>query len=432
MNKQELREIVSDQHHQKLTPFNDGLIQRDALAKVQYYLKSKQILVISGIRRCGKSTLMQQIRQQTPNSDYYLNFDDERLIHFTVEDFQKLVEVFIELYGEQHNYYFDEIQNIPAWERFVRRLHDAGKQVIVTGSNASMLSQELGTHLTGRHYQLQLYPFSFKEYLRYKKIDAEDKLSTTAKITLQKAMMSYIETGGMPGYLATMQKEYLRSVYENILYRDIVARYHINKIPELKDLVYYAASNIGSVVSFNKIKNMLNIRSATTVKDFFDFLRNSYLFFLLPKFDYSVKRQVLANKKLYTLDTGIAQLLGFHFSQDLGHLLENIVFIELMRREHDLYYHQQDKECDFIVKNNNSVTQAIQVTTSLEDKATKEREINGLVDAMKEHQLQKGYILTLDESSDESIMINDKKCAIKIMPVWRFLLTDTELGEDAI
>ena len=166
MNKIELKAIIIDQNKRKQ---EENLADRDLFDKLESYIKNDLIIIISGVRRCGKSTLLSQIRKKHPG--YYINFDDERLINFKVEDFQILEELFIELYGEKKIFYFDEIQNIPIWERFVRRLHDERKKVFITGSNASMLSRELGTHLTGRYLGLELFPFSFKEFLNLKNVE---------------------------------------------------------------------------------------------------------------------------------------------------------------------------------------------------------------------------------------------------------------------
>src|SRR3989344_11942 len=193
MNQSELKEIILDQQK---TRYGPQLIERDIFATVDSYVKTPFIIVISGIRRSGKSTLLYQIRQEYPG--YYLNFDDERLVHFRLEDFQALHEAFIEMYGEKNFFYFDEIQNIPGWERFVRRLHDNGKKVFVTGSNASMLSKELGTHLTGRHLMLQMLPFSFKEFLLLKKFELEKKsiYLTTSRAKIKNHFEEYFVNGG--------------------------------------------------------------------------------------------------------------------------------------------------------------------------------------------------------------------------------------------
>jgi len=424
MDKQLLREIISDQKKQKT--LQSDFVERDVFSHAIKLQKADNILVIAGVRRAGKSVLLQQLRQSNSDQDYYLNFEDERLVDFTVDDFQKLLEVFIELFGEQQIFYFDEIQNIIGWERFVRRLYNNGYKIIITGSNATMLSQEFGTHLTGRYCQITLFPFSFREYLHYHKICYPQKIKnidTTGKASMQKYFGEYMQNGGFPGFVKSLQIEQLQSLYEGVLYRDIIARYHINKITELKTLINFAASNIGKSISFNKLKVLLQLGNASTIKDFFDYLRNTYLFFLLPQFDYSLKKQILANKKVYIIDTSLAKLLGFRFSDDAGRMLENLVFLELMRQKKEIYYHSDKKECDFIVKENGKIVTCIQVTMHIFDEATKQREIEGLLEAMQCYHLSSGMLLTYDTEGEKKITISKfkRRYTVQILPVWKWM-----------
>ena len=205
MDKYILSEIITDQK-EGLLP--DHFIPREKTEKLQGQMKSGEIIIITGIRRCGKSTLLQQTRKAYDAADYYMNFDDERLLNFTVNDFQVLYELFIELFGSQSTFFFDEIQNVEGWERFVRRLHDAGNKIYITGSNASMLSRELGTRLTGRHIQINLFPFSFREFLSFKKVDYDVKaLSTQKKGEIKGSFNRYFELGGFQDYISTKYKE---------------------------------------------------------------------------------------------------------------------------------------------------------------------------------------------------------------------------------
>ena len=205
-----LKQIMLEQHEPLRTP-KTHYVQRHI---VDEWLKTSEILIISGIRRCGKSVLMQQIRDRLHEKDFFFNFDDERLAHFELDDFQTLQECFAELYGEQHTYYFDEIQNIKGWERFVRRLYNAGNKIIITGSNARMLSRELGTHLTGRYIQVELYPFSFNEYLAFKEISVNAKTlyTTTGRATLANSFVDCMQCGGFPKYLQEGSASYLSSL----------------------------------------------------------------------------------------------------------------------------------------------------------------------------------------------------------------------------
>lgn len=419
MNKAILKEVILDQRQKKKL---DYVAQRKLEEGVKKSEKSGQVVIISGIRRCGKSTLLDIIRTSKEESDYYLNFDDERLINFSVDDFQIMVEVFLELFGEQRTFYFDEIQNVDLWERFVRRIHDEGNKVYITGSNASMLSRELGTHLTGRYIEKHLYPFSFSEFLLFNKTDYDKKLqfTTKEKIKVQKSLKQYIQLGGFPAYVKTEDGDYLKYLYESIIYRDIIVRYNLPNEKPLKELVYFCASNMGKEISFNSLKKVIGISSSTSVKEYFEYLENSFLVFLIPRFDFSLKRQTYFNKKVYFVDTALAADVGFHFSDDYGRILENIVFMQLKRDDREIYFHKKKKECDFLIKEKNKITIALQVTKSLKDKKVKDREIAGLLEAMSEHKLKTGFILTEDE---EETMKEDGK-TIYVKPVYKWLLED--------
>ena len=414
MDKTKLREIIIDQNNRKE---QKNLIDRELFAKVESCFKNELVVIISGIRRCGKSTLLGQIRQKYPG--HYFNFDDERLIEFKVEDFQILEELFIELYGEKKVFYFDEIQNIPAWERFVRRLHDERKKVFITGSNASMLSKELGTHLTGRYIDLEIFPFSFKEFLNLKNFELNEKsvYMVTEKATIKNYFRDYFKNGGFPEYLRNLDTDYLKILYENILYRDILVRYKLPNEKTLKELVYLAVSDISKEISFNSIKKTLRVGSSTTIKEYFDYLENSFLLFLIPKFDYSLRKQIYYNKKIYCIDNGLAKHLGFRFTSDNGKILENLVFIELKRMKSEIFYFQKNKECDFVVMEKTKINQAIQVCYELTQE-NKDREIKGLMEAMREFKLKQGLILTYDQ--EEAFVIEGKKIIVK--PVWKWLL----------
>lgn len=399
--------------------------QQIVTAKISRYvpaalIDSTEILVISGIRRCGKSTLLHQIRQQRAEKDFYLNFDDERLLNFKLEDFQLLHELFIELFGEQHSFYFDEIQNITGWERFVRRLYDAGNKVFVTGSNASMLSRELGTHLTGRFCQFELYPFSFKEFLIYKGIDLSAKYlySTVGKATLNRELDLYLAQGGFPQYVAGASVEYLKSLYESILYRDVMVRNKLTNEREMLELVYYLASNVSCLSSYNSLTAVCGVKNSTTIKNYIGFLEDSYLLFQLSKYDFAVKNQIRNPKKTYFIDSALVQRLGFNFSANLGRVFENVVFLELKRRAYELFYHSEKQECDFVLRKDGQIVGAMQVCVDMREEKTRQREINGLIEALALYNLTEGIIVTLDQ--DESVIVEGKK--IQLVPFVRWVL----------
>jgi predicted AAA+ superfamily ATPase len=387
----------------------------------QRLIESQEILVISGLRRSGKSVLLQQIRKKQGEQNYFINFDDERLLNFQVDHFQLLHEVFIEMYGEQKTFYFDEIQNITSWERFVRRLYDAGNKIFITGSNATMLSRELGTHLTGRYLRYELFPFSFKEFITFKnKKLPDDKIFTTAERGLFTGLLQeYLTSGGIPLYLKTKQDLYIKQLYESILYKDVLVRNKISNEKEILQMVYYLASNVAKPSTNKSLSTIIGVKNPTTVHNYIEFVENTYLFFQISKFDYSLKSQLVNPKKTYFVDNALILKLGFHFTDNKGRLLENMVFIELKRRGHEIFYHQGKGECDFVIRNGYSIHQAIQVCYSFDNESTKKREVNGLVEALKEYKLVEGLILTMDY--EELCTVDD--LTIKIVAVWRWLIS---------
>lgn len=413
--------MILDQAQEKMP---EKLVQRGQYQQLNAFVSNKQIIIISGIRRCGKSTLIQQLRSKAHESDYYINFDDDRLVSFELSDFQMLWDAFIELYGVQNTFYFDEIQNIEKWERFVRRLHNEGHKVFITGSNASLLSNELGTHLTGRQITLKLFPYSFKEYLRYKDQDLLEAKNTTTiqKALIKKYFSEFKHLGGIPEYLENVQKQYLHTLYENIVYKDIIVRNKLTQEKPMKELVHYLASNNAKEFSYNALRHLLGLGSSNTVAEYCHYLENSFLCFTVNRFAYSLKKQIHYAKKIYFIDQAIATTVGFRFSEDNGRMLENIVFLQLKRQGLEIYFHKEKKECDFVIRDGYKISQAIQVTVSLADPKTKTREISGLLEALTMHDLSEGIIITEDEEGTETCEVGDKRYFIQIIPCWKWLL----------
>jgi hypothetical protein len=414
MKSSALKTVILEQNS---LPTEPNLIGRGAFQEVAAWQKEAAVTVISGLRRCGKSTLLRQLSER--HNGYYLNLDDERLVSFRIEDFQKTDEIFHELYGDRNIYYFDEIQNVEGWERFVRRLHDSRQKVCVTGSNARLLSRELGTRLTGRYLQCTLFPFSFGEFLQFKNlaVASDDFFTTTGRAKLKRAFNLYFELGGMPEFVKTENREYIKTLYESILYRDVLVRHGITNEKTMKELMLFVLSNIGKQVSFNKLTSVLALKSPTTVKEYFHYLENSYLVVLLSKFSHSLQKNIYANKKIYLVDHGFAAVLGFRLSEDHGRFLENVVLVELLRRKKELFYFQEKRECDFVVKQGRVMREAIQVCYELNED-NEAREIDGLREAMQACRLSEGIVLTYDQ--DDETTSNGKK--IRILPVWKWLL----------
>jgi len=428
MHKSILREIILEQ--EKSRKEIDIGIKRSALDDISKHISLPHTVVISGIRRAGKSTLLNQIiNNHYEKGVYYLNFEDERLIDFGVNDFNSLYETFLELYGERKVFFFDEIQNVPKWEIFVRRMQDKKAKFFITGSNASLLSKELGTKLTGRCVVTELYPFSFHEFLTFKgyKLQKNAFFHTAERAGIKKYFAEYLRHGGMPEYLKYKDETLLKRVYEDILYRDIVARYDIKQVKALRELGLYFLSNIGTLFSYNNLKKTLGVGSMNTIKSYSDFLENSFLVFLISRFSYSLKQQFAANKKIYCIDNGLAESIAFQFSKNKGKFLENLVFLELKRRFPEIYYYKTSNnlEVDFLVKSGRKDIALIQVSDNLDNEKTRQREVNSLCRAMDELKLKKGLILT--EDTDEEIKTNGK--IILVQPIYKWLLEKQTLNK---
>jgi uncharacterized protein len=377
----------------------DAFIKRDYLTG--YKPAARQIEVITGVRRCGKSILMRQIAAKYYKKTAYFNFEDPRIFGFEVADFAKLDEVM----GKGLDaYFFDEIQSVKGWELFVRNLHERGEKVFVTGSNASLLSRELGTRLTGRYLSHEIFPFSYTEYLSDQKMkDSQQNFS------------GYVSTGGFPEFLSNPNPEVLHMLLKDILYRDIAVRHHIKNSHVLMNITLYLISNLGKEVSINGIKKSFDVGSATSVSDYLAWLQDAYVLFFLPRFSWSAKSVNKNPKKVYAIDNGLAKANSLSFTKDEGRLLENLVYLNLRKTFNQVFYFRERKECDFVVLENNKVKWLIQVCHSLHAD-NRDREVNGLMEALEFFDVKTGYILTSNQS--DSLKIEGRKLVVQ--PVWEF------------
>lgn len=398
-------------------------VERTKLAEITSFKDTPFPVVISGLRRVGKSTLLSQLAHRFyPHGEYfYVNFEDERFLNFTVSDFTKLHELLIELFGNQKVFLLDEIQNIEGWERFVSRMINSKYKFYITGSNASLLSKELGTKLTGRYIPVELFPFSFEEFLVFKNISLPDisRLTTTQKGELKSMLWEYLKNGGIPQALQYPKLPIHKTIYDDIINRDIGARYKLTDTKPLRELTFYLLSNITSLVSYNKMKQLLQLGSVNTISSYIDYLGTSWLVFAINRYAFSVKKQQIANKKVYSIDTGLTKSVAFSFSEDKGKFLENAVFLKLRSLYQDgLYYYktEKDKEVDFYLPRIKSL---IQVSQSMSDPKTREREVQALLGAMEEVKGSSGLIVTEDEK--ETISINGAK--IFVIPSYEWLLS---------
>jgi len=376
-------------------------IQRFDLKQLKLY--DSFVLVISGVRRCGKSTLLMQILKSRFENPLFLNFEDPRLSGFELSDFTKIDELISSKLPDLIA--FDEVQNIPEWEKYIRTKQDEGYQVIITGSNASLLSKEFGTRLTGRYILRELFPFSFNEYLDFSGLEAGPD-----------SLAGYLEFGGFPEFLKTQDEEILFRLMDDIIYRDVVVRHGLRQVQTLRQLAIYLISNSGKTYSLTNLKNMFGIGSVRSVADYISWLEDSYLIFSLPKFSFSLKKQIFNPRKVYCIDTGLAAANSLSMSKDLGRKLENLIYLHLRKTFKTIYYYSEKGECDFIVVQKSQPTEAIQVCYQLTPDNI-DRELNGLSEAMTELTLDDGKIITFDQ--DDTFEKNGK--IIKSIPAWKYL-----------
>jgi len=426
MQLNEIKRIITDQQEQRVDFFQkEKLIERELSSdKLKKFVRHPNIVVISGVRRSGKSTLAHLLLK---NEKYgAVNFDDERLVGFTHQDFDLLMQAFFELYGSLEYFIFDEIQNVLHWELFLTRLRQT-KKIIITGSNANLLSSELATHLTGRYVDFVLYPFSFKEYLSFIDLPLQrpDLYSTIKTGRVKKAFLQYFNLGGFPEALK-FGTAIVNKIYGDILDKDIVIRHQIRNRKTFKELARYLVSNFSQPISFSKLPSIFAIKNVHTVRNYWSYLTESFLVFILEQFSYKLKQQIIGIKKTYTIDTGLINAVGFQFSPNTGRLLENLVFLELLRKKSygnetmEVYFWKDylGHEVDFVIKEQKNITKLIQVTQTVADQKTRERELRSLLRAGRELHCKKLLVLTDEVEKEERI----KEYSVKFIPLWKWLL----------
>ena len=422
LSEAEIKEILV---RQRETILNKRYgIERTVLKEVESKIKLPHVVVLTGLRRSGKSTLLRQlIKKHYKDEDfYYINFEDERLFNFPANEFNRLYEALISLYGGKKTFFLDEIQNVTNFETFVRRLYEEGFKFFITGSSATLLSRELGTKLTGRHVDIIVRPFSFLEFLELKgvKVNNESIYKTETKVKIKKYFDDYLIMGGMPEYLIYNDPELLTRVYEDTIIKDIAVRYGVANVVVLRQLYSYLINNFANKFSYNSIKKFTSIKSVNTIKKFVSYLEETYFAKTINKFDYSYKKQIINDKKFYVLDNGFIGILSNKLTNDCGWLLENLVF-NCLNNFHEVFYYSDKKECDFLIVKNKEVKQAIQVCYELNEE-NREREIEGLNVAIEKFKFKEGLLLT--NNQEEELKLNGKKIVIK--PVWKWLLEEKQ------
>ena len=436
MRKEEILEILADWN--LWAKGIDTGIRRERYVKllVELLTKTDQIVCVSGVRRAGKSTILKQLAAELAKTvgarnTLIVNFEDERFYGRTLELLRQIYETYLERVYQAQNVkpfiFLDEVQEVEEWERFVRGLSERKEaRLVVSGSSARLLSEEFATLLTGRHVTVSVYPLSFKEFLHFKGVEVRDELEAlTKRIELKKLLYEYLEFGGFPEVvLSSEKKRILLSYFETIVARDVVERFRVREREKLKTLAKYYLTNISSPITFNSVSRFLKL-PLTSVERFSAYLETANLIIFLKRFSFSMKEQEKSPRKVYSIDLGLSNAIGFRFDRRLGRLAENAVLLNLKIQqsfdpELEVYYSRDalGREVDFVVKKGPEVKQLIQVCWDPTDEETRKREVKGLMKAMEEFGLKEGLVLTEDFEGKEEI--NGKKIAYR--PLWKWLL----------
>lgn len=402
----------------------DALLGINRQYAITDYTLIPEIKILEGVRRSGKSTLLYQVAAYAiaqQKTVLYINFDDELLKQCTLAD---LYYTFLE-YKKVDYLLIDEIQQCQDWVPFVRKLYDRKivEQIWITGSNTSLIKKEYAELLTGRNIKLPIALLSFSEYLLFKGMENPSlAMGSQNVVRVKKLFDEYLTLGAFPAITlrSVLQRELLNNYFDDFIYKDIAGRYTVNNA-KLKELAIYLMTQAAKRLSYRKVANVLGLH-VNTVMDYVTYFKEIFLFDEIYKFDYALKKQYLHHKKIYAIDTGLVNVVAFRFSEDKGRMLETLVYQHLKRLGGAIYFHQAQKECDFIVKEGLTVTKVIQVTCSLSDPDTKARELAGLTEAMMLHRSAKGLILTLDESDSLSLEIHGEHKSVDVLPVWQWML----------
>lgn len=396
------------------------------------------ITTVTGPRRVGKTYLcFDKIKELldkgvSVENIFYINFEDEKLLGADANDLDNLLDTFYELsqIDKKENIYLflDEIQNVKNWDVWVRRIYDMNKdlKIVLTGSSSKLLSREISTKLRGRILNVEVFPLSFVEYLEWKDVafDFKGILHSKKRLRIKKEFLLYLFDGGYPSVLINenVSKEIiLQNFFQSMIFKDVVERHNVKEIKKLQILAKLLFESATREISYNRLANKLkslgfNI-SKNTIIEYISYFEDAYLFFQNLKYEYSLTKQLGSMKKIYCIDNGLLNSVSFKFSDDVGKLMENLVFVELKRRGKEVFFHRNKYECDFLIREKNKVVEAIQVTEKLNEENYK-REVGGLLEVLETYKLKEGIILTRDVSKEERV----KGKRIRFVPLWVWLL----------
>jgi len=436
MDKNEVIRILGDWNFWR-KDLSTGYERPLYLDRLKRFLKTSHIIVITGVRRSGKSFIMRQLINSLikegieRNRILFVNLEDPRFYRLDARSLQRIYEVYLEFLNPKGKPYIflDEVQEVAEWERWVRTMQELEKaQLVISGSNAKLLGTELATLLTGRHLDLTVFPLSFGEFLTFCGISLKEELEIINQETnIKRLFREYLEYGSFPEVvLAKEKREILLGYFEDILNKDIMRRFRIRKGEHLFRLARFYLTNISALTTFSSSEKFLNI-SADTIERFSNYLTEAYILHFLRRFSFKIKEQEKSPRKVYSIDTGLSNTIGFRFSENLGRIAENVLFLELERRRCinpnlELYYWKDihHREVDFVVKEGFEPKELIQVCWDIASPLTKKRETSALLKAMDELDLKEGLIITEEYEGEE--VFNDKK--ITYIPLWRWCLEE--------
>jgi predicted AAA+ superfamily ATPase len=423
----DLRQVLLDQREELNAPPPTGTwIPRTQEGALREALRRPLIKVVMGVRRSGKSVLA---RLALADQEFvYVNFDDERLAWLRTEDLLRLEKAVVALWPAARLWLLDEIQNVPGWELFVSRLQRAGRNLVVTGSNSKLLSRDLASHLTGRYAAIELFPFSFREFLSARKrLLPEKTVSTQERAGLEESLREYALVGGFPEMvLSGYSGIYLRELHDKIVTRDISARYRVKHPRTLKELSLYCFSNPSAALTYNRVQRTFDLKSVHTAENYVHFLEEAYLILQARPFAFEFREYVRQPRKVYTVDNGLTRALTTKVSQDRGALLENLAFQELRRRGADVYsLTQPDYAVDFLIRDDRRVAQLIQVCAGLDTPETAAREYGSLYRGAGATRCRDLLLLTPDGAAPPGRWMPSGP-EVRIEPLWRWLLDEGE------
>lgn len=423
LEKAKLRQIIADQMEDIPAILSRCRVERILEGELRRSLSDGLIKVISGVRRCGKSVLAHRVLRGLPYA--YVNFDDERLADIRARDLDILLETLHELRPGFRYLLLDEIQNIAKWELFVSRLQRGGARIVITGSNAHLLSRDLATHLTGRHKVFEIYPYSFREYLRSEGHKPLGGLpdGIRARAALASAFSGYFSQGGFPELpLIIDKKSYLRDLYEKVLVQDIAVRHGVRHVRTLKDIALYAADNFAARFSYKNIADAYSLGSVHTVKNYLSYMEEAYLFFAVEAFSHKARQRVRLPRKIYGIDPAMLRAISVSGGRNDGRLLENLVFLELLRRGCSPVYYSDPRrgyEVDFLCRpSGGGDAELVQVCSAMNAPGTRERELRALWGAAERFNVSSMTIVTMDAAGSEKAAGKN----VRIVPAWEWML----------